>query len=305
MKLWLSMIIKNEEKNIKKYLYDIYDLFDDVVVVDTWSTDSSIELLNNIWIKAIQCQLVYNDERLIEARNFSIEHNTCDWILILDWDEYISREDIKKIKDMESDCFNHSVSGYFIKRLDHRYKEVFEDYKMCLINKNYVRFLFSVHACPQVYIRDNGWTWLWMNGVTLHHYPEVREYKLKYIEQLENWIKENPGCLRFYRFLWYYYFKHDKIPEAISKFKFVIQQSNYRYPVEILNSIMILSYISYLSWDTIKTFCYISLWLEYYETIKEDFEIKINFRLKKRFFDSQQKLIENPEAIIVPYEFAY
>jgi hypothetical protein len=29
------MIIKNEEKNIKKYLYDIYDLFDDVVVVDT------------------------------------------------------------------------------------------------------------------------------------------------------------------------------------------------------------------------------------------------------------------------------
>jgi len=299
------MIIKNEADNIKKYLFDIYDLFDDVVVVDTWSTDDSIDLLAQIWVKTFQYEIVHEDKRLIEARNFSIENNTCDRILILDWDECLSREDIKKIKNFESDCLSKDVFWYFFKWLDHRYGDVFEDYKMCLINKNHVRFLFSVHACPQVYIRDNNWIWLWMNWITLHHHPESKEYRSKYIQQLENWITENPWCLRFYRFLWYFYYKNGKMPEAINRFEFIVQNTNMRYPVEILNAMMMLASIYQCLWDDIKSFCYISLWLEYYEKVKHDFEVKINFRLKKWFMDSQQKLIKNPKAIISPYEFAY
>lgn len=97
MKLWLSMIIKNEAANIKKNLSDIYDLFDDVVVVDTWSTDDSLELLNNIGIRTELYKILDEDKRLVDARNFSIEKNKHDWVLILDWDETMSREDIMKI----------------------------------------------------------------------------------------------------------------------------------------------------------------------------------------------------------------
>lgn len=305
MKLWLSMIIKNESENIKKYLYTIYDLFDDVVVVDTWSTDDSLTLLKAIGIEPLSYNFVHWDERLIEARNFSIEQNTCDRILILDGDENISRDDIIKIKSLEFDCGNKNVFGYFIRWIDHRYEKVFEDYKMCLINKNHVRFLFSVHACPQVYIRDNEWIWLRMNGVSLHHYPEVRNYREKYIQQLENGIKENPWCLRFYWFMWYYYFKHNKIDEAREKFEFIIKNANMRYPVEILNATMVLACIEQNHWETVKSFCYISLWLDYYERVKNDFEIKINFRLKDWFVDAHKQLLHHPNANISPYEFAY
>lgn len=305
MKLWLSMIIKNESENIKKHLYGIYDLFDDVVVVDTWSTDDSISLLYNIGIKPLKYEFVHDDERLIEARNFSIEQNTCDWILILDGDENISREDIIKIKSLEFTCWDQHIFGYFIKRIDHRYESIFEDYKMCLINKNHVRFLFSVHACPQVYIRDNEGTWLWMNGITLHHYPEPRNYREKYIQQLENGIKENPWCLRFYWFLWYYYYKHNKIAKAIEDFEYIIKNTNVRYPVEILNATMILACIEQDQWDTIKSFCYISLWLDYYEKVKDDFEVKVNFRLKDRFICAHKQLLNDENTKISPYEFAY
>ncbi len=305
MKLWLSMIIKNEEKNIKNYLYEIYDLFDDIVIVDTGSTDASLKLLKDIWIQAIPYKINHTDARLIDARNFSIEKNACNRVLILDWDEQISREDLLKIKSMEPDYFQKDVSWYFIKRKDYRYDKPFDDYKMCLINKNHVRFLFNVHACPQVYVRDNNGIWLRLNGITLHHHTEPRAYKLKYIEQLENGIKENPGCLRFYRFLWYYYFKNNKLPKAIEKFEFIIKNRNHRFPVEILNAIMLISSIYQWLWDHIRAFNYISLWQKYYQEVKDDFEVKINFRMEKRFSDTQAKLLEDHNAIIIPYEFAY
>ena len=305
MKLWLSMIIRNESENIKKHLYDIYDLFDDIVVVDTGSTDDSTQLLKDIGIAPLYYDFSHSDERLIEARNFSIEKNNCDRILILDGDEKISREDIIKIKSYESPCWSENVFGYFIKWIDHRYETVFEDYKMCLINKKHVRFLFSVHACPQVYIRDNGWIWLWMNGISLHHYPEERPYRELYIQQLENGIKENPWCLRFYWFMWYYYFKHNKIDKAREKFEFIIKNANMRYPVEVLNATMILASIEQNQWETINSFCHLSLWLDYYEKVKDDFEVKINFRVKDWFLDAHRQLLKDQNTKIYPYEFAY
>jgi hypothetical protein len=296
------MIIKNEENNIKKNLWNIYDLFDDIVIFDTWSTDNSIKILGDFWIKAKKYNIQHKDKRLIDARNLSIENNSCEMVLILDWDENISREDIKKIKKMENMDW---VSWYFIKWIDHRYKEPFEDYKMCLINKNYVRFLFSVHACPQIYIRDNWWKWDRLNWIELHHYPENKKYRSKYIEQLENWIKENPWCLRFYRFIGYFYFKNNDIKKSLKYLEYVVKYRNVRFPVEILNSIMILACINQSIWNSIKTYHYVSLWLEYYEEVKNDFEVKVNFRLKKWFEDSQNTLIANAGVDLLPYEFAY
>lgn len=303
MKLWLSMIIKNEENKIKQCIGDIVDLFDDVVILDTWSTDNTLELLKEMGINYINYQTNHQDKhRLIEARNYSIEVNKCERVLILDWDEAISRQDILKIKSFD---VKEEVSWFFIKWLDHRHEEVFEDYKMCLINKNKVRFLFSVHACPQVYIRDNDWKGLRMNGVTLHHFPEKKYYRDVYITQIEDGIKENPWCLRFYWFLWYTLFKNKKYQEAREKLYFLTKNIWFRFPVETLNAIMVLASIHQELKDSISAYHYISLWLDYYDQVKDDFEVKINFRLRQWFMDTQIKLLNEPNAQLVPYEFAY
>lgn len=200
------------------------------------------------------------------------------WLGIsIDGDEIISREDLIKIKKHIS-C-DDNVSWYFIKFMDYRYWEPFEDYKMCLINKNKIRFLFSVHACPQVYARDNGWYWLWLNWISISHYPEYKEYREKYIQQILEGINENPWCLRFYRFLWYNYYKHWESDKAISSFAYIIDNLGSRFPVETLNSLMILSTIYQERWDHIRSFYYIQIALDYYWKVSTDFEIKINHRL--------------------------
>lgn len=304
MLLWLSMIIKNEELNLEKNLKNIYDLFDDITIMDTWSTDNSKKFLKELWINVIEYDIMHSDKRLIEARNLSITSNKCDWILILDWDEKISRTDILAIKKLEP---HHNTQWYFIKWVDHRYgeSEVFDDYKMCLINKNYVRFLFSVHACPQVYVRDNGWSAYRLNWIELHHYPTFKEYRENYIKQLENGILENPGCMRFYWFLWYFYFKKQNFWLAKEYFHIVISNNSRRFPVETLNTYMVMAVINQIEGNSLYVYELISRALDFYEIVKNDFEVKINFRLYDRFFSAQKDLLKNSKKLLFPYEFAY
>lgn len=295
--------MRNEAQKIDQCLWHIIDLFDDIVIVDTWSTDDTIAVLKKHWIEAISYEIPHKDKyRLIDARNFSIKKNKCEWVLVLDGDEIISRNDIIKIKNHVPTA---GTSWYFIKWLDNRYGTPFEDYKMCLINKNKIRFLFSVHACPQVYARDNGWYALWMNGITIQHHPEFKNYRSNYIDQIVEGIAENPGCLRFHRFLWYTYFKHKRFDEAINELLFVTQNVGNRFPVETLNSMMILATLYQQNWDAIQAFYYIQMWINYYQEVQKDFEVRVNFRIADRFTMQQKRLLSDPESEILPYEFAY
>ena len=42
--LSLCMIVKNEEKNLPRCLESIKDIVDEIIIVDTGSTDSTIEI---------------------------------------------------------------------------------------------------------------------------------------------------------------------------------------------------------------------------------------------------------------------
>jgi len=296
------MIVKNEGNKIKDWIWKILHLFDDVVIVDTGSTDNTISELNQIWINPISYNINHSDQRLVDARNLSIEKNKCEWILVLDGDETITADDIQKIKNFTP---SDETWGYFIKRLDYRYENEFEDYKMCLLKKNSVRFLFSVHACPQVYLRDNWGTAERLNWITLYHYPEHKTYRENYLEQLNNWVSENPWCLRFYRFMGYHHFKNWNKSEALECLKIIISNQNIRFPVETLNAYMISATISQLNSDNLLSFQLISHALNFYKLVESDFEVKINFRLKKWLLNAQEELIRNPNTYLIPYEFAY
>ncbi len=302
MKLWLSMIVKDEEENLKKNFSKFFKAFDDVVVIDTWSNDGTCEYLKSLWINTYSEELQHEDKRLIEARNKSIELNWCDWVCILDADEFIDCDDVERIKRINVD---DNVWWFFVKRLDHRYEADFEDYKMAVINKEKTKFLFNVHACPQVYLRDSGYIWKRLNWVVLHHYPKPRIYREMYIEQLKNWIFENPSCMRFYRFLWYTYFKNGKFNEAKEYLETVVMTKSKRFPVETMNTYMVLSEIAQGEGEYIKGFDYIQEWLDFYESVSNDFEININFRLYDRFKSARDSLLKDPSTKIKAYEFAF
>lgn len=300
MKIWLSMIIKNEEKNLKKNFSNFFHLFDDIVVIDTWSNDWSISLLKKLGIKKIiQYSVIHSDKRLIDARNLSIQENSCEWVLVMDADEFINCEDIQTIKEIIPKPW---IYWYFIKWLDHRYDKDFEDYKMCIIRKE-VQFLFNVHACPQVYLRDKKLAWERIDNITLHHYPIKRSYRNNYITQLENWIKEFPDCVRFYWFLWYTHYKNNNFLSAKYLLNKSISFHSRRSPVETLNSYMILCSINYWENNQFETINLLIKALQFYEEVKDDFEIKINFRLYEWFKNTFKTAIFNKKIKLKPYEF--
>lgn len=82
----LTMIVKNEEKNIKRCLDSVKDLVDEMIVVDTGSTDQTKEI-------ALRCGAKVFDyawtDSFADARNYALRQASSDWILVLDADEYM------------------------------------------------------------------------------------------------------------------------------------------------------------------------------------------------------------------------
>ena len=95
--LSVCMIVKDEEKNIKRCLESIKDLADEIIVVDTGSSDNTVEILKEYNVKIGYFKW---NKNFSDARNKSLEMATKDWILFLDADEQIPDEEIPKIKDL-------------------------------------------------------------------------------------------------------------------------------------------------------------------------------------------------------------
>ncbi|MEW6327176.1 MAG: glycosyltransferase [Thermodesulfobacteriota bacterium] len=115
MKLALSlcMIVKNEGAYLSKCLNSVRSVVDEIVIVDTGSTDRTIEIARNYGAKVIEHP--WNDD-FSEARNVSLDHATGDWILVLDADEVIAEMDLPKVWELcqskEFAAFSFTTRNY-------------------------------------------------------------------------------------------------------------------------------------------------------------------------------------------------
>jgi glycosyltransferase involved in cell wall biosynthesis len=93
--LSLCMIVKNEEKNIVKCLKSVRAMVDEMIIVDTGSTDRTKVLAKIFGAKVYDFPWTGD---FSAARNHSLQQATGDWILILDADEIISALDHDELK---------------------------------------------------------------------------------------------------------------------------------------------------------------------------------------------------------------
>ena len=87
--LSVAMIVKDEEHNIRRALESLKGVADEIVVVDTGSTDRTPEIVREYTDK-LYFHPWKND--FSEARNNSLKYPTCEWVLIFDADEELSEE---------------------------------------------------------------------------------------------------------------------------------------------------------------------------------------------------------------------
>lgn len=81
------MIVKDEEKNIKKCIDSFCDYVDKVVVVDTGSSDSTLKLLSDF--KNVEVQYFEWCFDFSSARNFSLNVVDSNWYFVIDADEEV------------------------------------------------------------------------------------------------------------------------------------------------------------------------------------------------------------------------
>ena len=102
----LSLIAKNEEKNIRRLLDSVAGCFDEIVLVDTGSTDKTKEIALEYGCKVYDFTWVNSFSK---ARNFSFSKTTSDYVMWMDLDDELhNREAFIKWRDYAmsfQDCF--------------------------------------------------------------------------------------------------------------------------------------------------------------------------------------------------------
>lgn len=82
--LSLAMIIKNEVKNLEKCIGSVRGIVEDITVVDTGSSDGTIELLEKMEISSVHFDWI---DDFGAARDFALNSTNSDWVIHLDADE--------------------------------------------------------------------------------------------------------------------------------------------------------------------------------------------------------------------------
>ena len=93
--LSICMIVKNEEEHIIRSLASLKPIADEIVVIDTGSTDRTKDIVTVFGCRLYE--LEWADD-FSEARNFSLSMARGQWVLVHDADETISARDHEKLR---------------------------------------------------------------------------------------------------------------------------------------------------------------------------------------------------------------
>lgn len=138
------LIAYNEEKNIRDCL-DSIKWCDEIVVVDSYSEDKTVEISREFTEKVYQREF----DNFAAQRNYALEQVKSDWVLVIDADERVTEELKLEIKKVVSS--DKPVQGYKIARKNYflgkwiKYCGWYPDYTLRLFRKKGATYSGQVH----------------------------------------------------------------------------------------------------------------------------------------------------------------
>ncbi|MDY5305166.1 glycosyltransferase family 2 protein [Fusobacterium gastrosuis] len=216
MTLTVSIITLNEEKNLARTLESVKKFADEIVIVDSGSTDKTEEIAKNFNAKFyFQKWLGYGPQR-----NKAIELASSEWVLNIDADEEISEELAKKIADIKDDKNDkidvfkiNFMSVCFGKKIKHGGWS--NSYRIRLFKKNSGRF--NENNVHEEFITNSHIGKI--NEYILHHsYSDLEDYFTKFnkyttLGAIEYYKKNKKASLvsivlnPIYKFIRMYFFR--------------------------------------------------------------------------------------------------
>lgn len=116
MKIPVTAIILtyNEEKNIKDCLISVSDLVDQVIIVDSFSTDSTLAIVNSFEVDVFQNPFVnYSVQRNWALQNTPVRN---EWVLNIDSDHRVTTELAEELRQKFAKDIPESIKGFVVSR---------------------------------------------------------------------------------------------------------------------------------------------------------------------------------------------
>lgn len=176
----LSMIVKNEEKYLPGCLENVKDIVDEIVIVDTGSTDNTKKIAQSFGAKIYD--FPWQDDFAL-ARNESLKHCSGEWIIYLDADERIVHPGPQELRELLKST-DKSIGAYYCLIESEHYQmdgstEVHRGgYPRIFRNLGYpkIKFIGRVHEQIAPAIFQNGLS-IQFSNITIQHlgYNQSRE----------------------------------------------------------------------------------------------------------------------------------
>ncbi|WP_071392823.1 glycosyltransferase [Bacillus tuaregi] len=171
----LCMIVKDEAHCIQTCLESVKELVDEMIIVDTGSTDATISLCEASGAKVFAYEWK-ND--FAAARNYGLSFASGDWILWLDADEEMDAEGIDKLPTLlantTADFLSLPVMNYYGESFDRQHAYLLYQPRLFRHHQQ-IRFQQPIHETPHL-PGDVSEDRLANIPVVIHHYGYLDEF---------------------------------------------------------------------------------------------------------------------------------
>ncbi len=167
IQLSVVIITYNEERSIARCLESVKEIADEIIVVDSYSTDKTIEICNFHGAKVFK----HKFEGHIQQKNYALEKTSYFYTLSLDADEVLSDELQKSIVLVKSDW---KYDGYEMNRLTNycgawiRHGSWYPDRKIRLFDKRKGKWT-GVNPHDRYVLNESNASVGYLRGDILHY----------------------------------------------------------------------------------------------------------------------------------------
>ena len=210
LKIVVYTISKNEEKFVSRWVKSMSEA-DEICVLDTGSTDKTVELLKNAGVKTKVKEIV--PWRFDDARNESLKlvPEDADICVCTDLDEVFKpgwRKELEKAwkEDTTRIRYNYNWS------LDENDKPIVNFYADKIHKRHGYRWVNAVH---EILATDEQEKFELAPNIILNHYPDSTKSRASYLPLLELSVKDNPNNDRNMHYLGREYMYYGRWNDAI------------------------------------------------------------------------------------------
>lgn len=216
------MIVKNEEGMLRRTLPVLKNSVDEIILVDTGSSDNTVKIAEENGAKIFNFKWIDN---FSAARNESLKHAKSDWIIWIDADEMIKKEDWIVLKDFlkTADKDAYCLEIRECKPGTYNYDDTYTRVKILRNNKG---IHFERAFNEQVHSKDGASiTGPIIPNVHIYHWGARLEKDAKELKKerniriLQEQIKSNPNDPYFHFFLASNYNEIGKTEESVAEYQ--------------------------------------------------------------------------------------